>query len=97
MTEMTPMKRLVSLVALVALLMLASVAWAGSSTNFTLSPEVLAAGGQPAASSGYRLASTVGQPFVGLSSGTGAAACSGYWCRFLAEHKIMLPLVLRNY
>ena len=34
---------------------------------------------------------------VGQSASTNYGGCLGYWCGADVEHKIYLPLVLRNY
>jgi len=92
------MKRTVLLLTLAAVLLLAGVTLAMSSTNYRLDwfTPLTSGGGGPASSANYAVNFTVGQSAIGASSSTNYQACLGYWCG-LAEYRVFLPLVLRNY
>ena len=63
---------------------------------YTISPQVVASGGQTSASTDYSLQSTVGQPAVDNASSAGYSACSGYWCSAgLPAYRSYLPLTAR--
>ena len=92
------MKRLSLLLIAVLLLALgsAAVARAGSSANYALQPEVLAAGAQSASSANYTIASTAGQPAIGQATSANYALCSGFWCQAQAAlAQLFLPLLQR--
>jgi len=58
----------------------------------------LTGGGGAASSANYAIHYTIGQTAAGTSSSTSYGACLGYWCGAMAgQHRIHLPLVLRNY
>ena len=79
-------------------LLLSGVALAMRSTNYWLDryTPLTGGGGGPASSTNYAGNFTVGQSGIGASSSTNYQACLGYWCG-LAEYRVFLPLVLRNY
>jgi hypothetical protein len=87
------------LLALAALLLLAGVALAMDSDNYRLDwfTPLTSGGGGAASSDHYAVNLTVGQSVIGTSDSTGYSACLGYWCETAVEHRIFLPLVLRNY
>ena len=93
------MKRATFLLALVALLLLAGVALAMDSEHYRLDwfTPLTSGGGGVASSAHYAVNFTVGQSVIGAFDGTGYNACLGYWCETAVEHRIFLPLVLRNY
>jgi len=89
---------------LLALCVLASagagkVALAQSGGGFDLSWNVASNGGGAMASSSFQLNGTVGQPGVGAGLATGGSyqVGPGFWYGVGGEHKIYLPLVLRNF
>ena len=92
------MKRTTIFLALVALLLLAGVALAMDSEHYRLDwfTPLTSGGGGPASSTNYAVNFTVGQSVVGTSDGTDYGSCLGYWCGTAVEHRIFLPLVLRN-
>jgi hypothetical protein len=79
-------------------LLLAGAALAMESDNYTLDwfTPLTGSGGGLASSSSYAINFTVGQTVVGTSDSTSYAGCLGYWCGVAAEHRIYLPLVVRN-
>jgi hypothetical protein len=86
------------LLALAALLLLAGVALAMDSDNYRLDwfTPLTGGGGGPATSDHYAVNLTVGQSAIGTSDGTHYGSCLGYWCGTAVEHRVYLPLVLRN-
>jgi hypothetical protein len=93
---------------LLAALLLAAVASASASVlrdprvpakfespNADLSWAVLGAGGGRSASASYSMEATVGQPFVGLSTGASAHLSAGFWQTESAGYRVFLPIVLR--
>lgn len=94
---MNKRKTLVLLAALSCIL-LTGKALAMDSTNYRLdwfTP--LTGGGGAASSTSYAISFTVGQTVIGTSDSASYAGCLGYWCSTAAEHKIYLPLVLKNF
>jgi hypothetical protein len=91
------MGKIVALLALLVLLMLASITQAGTSTNYTLTPDVIASGGQAAVSKNYSFVSTVGQPLIGLSSSAVYSTCNGFWCEIAVLYKVYLPVTMKNF
>ena len=92
-------KRMIIVIAgaLLCGLLLTTVALAMSSDHYRLdwfTP--LTGGGGTASSANYGVNFTVGQSAVGAASSTNYGGCLGYWCGEF-EHRIFLPLVLRNY
>jgi len=75
------------------------VALAQSGGGFDLSWNVASNGGGAMASSSFQLNGTVGQPGVraGLATGGSYQVGPGFWYGVGGEHKIYLPLVLRNF
>ena len=92
------MKRVTFLLALVALLLLTGVALAMDSEHYRLDwfTPLTGGGGGTASSASYAINFTVGQSVIGTSDSTSYEGCLGYWCGGAVEHKIYLPLVLRN-
>jgi hypothetical protein len=82
--------------AIAVLLASASVALAQASSNYDLSWHIIASGGGQMGGSGHTIAGTIGQPVVGTMGGSGHALCSGFWCFGTVEHRVYLPLVLRD-
>jgi hypothetical protein len=85
---------------LLAGLALVGMAWAGSSTTYTVDWQVLSGGGAPALSgSGHvALSGTLGQTAVGDSLGDGVTLGAGFgYGAGRGAYSIYLPLVLRNY
>ena len=92
------MKRTMFLMPLVALLLLAGSALAMESDNYKLDwfTPLTGSGGGAASSANYAINFTIGQTVIGTSDSASYEGCLGYWCGRAAEHKIYLPLVLRN-
>jgi hypothetical protein len=89
---------LIGMVGLLVALLLASVAFAQTSTNFDLSWHVLAGGGGRADSTHYAMNGTAGQAVVGFSDNASYGMQSGYWSgTSLPGYGVYLPLVLRGY
>ncbi len=88
------MKRTLILFALAALLV-TGIAMAGNSTP-TVDWWVIGGGGGHQESGICSLDGTIGQPLVGTVSNTPYDLCTGFWCGTFAEHRIYLPIVLRN-
>ena len=90
-------KRLLLLTAgLLLFIVVGTAVLAQTSTNFNLEWHVIGGGGQPAASTNYRVNGTVGQGFAGppAQSGSQAQLTSGYWVVGVEQY-IFLPTVLR--
>lgn len=93
-----PLKKipLVILVLILALGTAASLAWAGNSPNFAIRWQVLAAGGQPAASSsGLSLNGTLGQSLSGSSSSGYVVLETGYWSKAPHPYVYYYPIIGR--
>jgi len=95
---MTTRKIISLVVILLCILLTTGIVWAMSSTNYRLDwfTPLTGGGGGPTDSTNYAANFTVGQTARGQSSSTNYGACLGYWCGEI-EHKVYLPLVLRNY
>jgi hypothetical protein len=80
-------------------LVLTSVVLAMGSDNYRLDwfTPLTSSGGGSASSDSYAVDLAIGQSAAGSSAGAGYVACLGYWCGTAIEHKIYLPLVLRNH
>lgn len=80
-------------------LLLAGVALAMDSDNYRLDwfTPLTGGGGGTAGSTHYAVNLTVGQSAIGTSASTSYEGCLGYWCGGVGEHRIYLPLILRNY
>jgi len=92
------MKRPLLLLSLVlALLLIASTAFAMSSTNFRLDwYELLTgAGGPHLTSTHYAVDITAGQSAIAASTSTNYAARMGFWSAFIGSRNL-LPLIRRN-
>ena len=90
------MKTIFLLLTLAVLLILASTTLAGTSATYTLTPDVIASGGQASASTSYSFVSTVGQPLIGSNGSAAYSMCSGFWCEIVGAYKVYLPTVLKN-
>ncbi len=95
-------RRILSFVSLMALLVVIAASTSVAARDLTglqnlsgldLSWTVLGAGGGHAASATYGLDATLGQPFVGPSSGAVARLAAGFWQDM--GYRVYLPLVLR--
>ena len=86
------------LILIVFLLLLAGSALAMYSTNYRLDwfTPLTGNGGVELYSTNYAAHFTVGQTAVGAASSTNYEGCLGYWCGVPAEHRIYLPMVMRN-
>ncbi len=84
--------------ALLCGLLLAGVALAMDSENYRLDwfTPATGGGGGPASSTNYAVNLTIGQSAIGTSDSTNYGGCLGYWCGAAVEHRVYLPLVLRN-
>lgn len=84
--------------ALMCLFATGTVAWAPA--DFDLNWHVIAGGGGQAASAGFQIAGTVGQPVVGAMSSAGFQLGSGFWFEGGAEPTLFkhyyLPLILKK-
>jgi len=84
----------------VTLLLLTGATLAMESDNYALEwfTPLTSNGGGSASSANYAINFTVGQTVIGASDSASYAGCLGYWCNGgTAEHRIYLPLVLRNH
>jgi len=96
-------RRILSFVLLMALLLVITAsAFAARDPQGFRNPEglgddlswtVLGAGGGHAASTSYSMDATLGQPFVGPSSGAVARLAAGFWQN--VGYRVYLPLVLK--
>ena len=95
------MKRPMFLLALTLLLLLVltSATSAMESTNYRLDwfTPLTGGGGGAVSSTNYAINFTIGQSVAGTLSGTNHEVCLGYWCGGATQHRIFLPLVLRNF
>lgn len=84
------------LLAVTLLLVMTDVAVSENPTNPTsdLSWNVIGAGGGHAASTSYGLEATLGQSFVGASSGSASALSAGFW-QAATNYRIYLPLIIK--
>ena len=80
-------------------ILLGGVALAMSSTHYRLDwfTPGTSGGGEAAGSTHYAVNLTVGQSAIGTSSSTGYRACLGYWCGIAVEHRIFLPLIMKDF
>jgi hypothetical protein len=74
------------------------VALASQASNYSLISNVVAAGGQRAASTQYAAAYVVGQPIIGTSSNADYQACYGFGCAQAGARpsRLFLPLITRS-
>ena len=92
--------RILSFVLLMALLLVITASVSASALrdlrglNADLAWTVVGAGGGHAASASYSLDATLGQPFVGPSSGPAVTLAAGFW-QDLAGYRVYLPLVIK--
>ncbi len=97
---MFTVKRILLLGALAALLVVSGVA-AGSVQPQAVerSRQVIAGGGTSATAGGVTLRATLGQPFVGSSTGGDVKIGHGFWHggEVVASRYVYLPVVLKNY
>jgi hypothetical protein len=92
------MRQMTFLVVLLALLLLVGVASAMSSVNYRLDWFVpLTGSGGAASSANYAVNFTVGQTAIGASTSANYGGCLGYWCGVVAQRRVYLPLVLRDF
>lgn len=84
---------------LTCVLLLTSTAIAMESENYKLAwfTPLTSSGGGSASSTSYAINFTVGQSVIGSSDSANYESCLGFWCGGAAEHRIYLPLVLRNF
>jgi hypothetical protein len=75
-----------------------TVALANQASNYSLTTNAIAAGGQRAVSTQYAAAYVVGQPIIGTSSSADYVACYGFGCAQGATRsaRIYLPLITRS-
>lgn len=90
------MKNIGLLLVIAGLLTLATTTFAGDSTSYTLSPEVLASGSQAASSANYSFSSTFGESLIGSSTSADYSMCSGFWCQIVIQYNVYLPLTLKG-
>jgi hypothetical protein len=86
---------LMIIVLILALGAAAGLAWAGSSPNYAIDRQVLAAGGEPAVSnsSDLSLNGTLGQPITGSSTSGNVVLLAGYWSKAPRPYVFYLPLI----
>ncbi len=89
--------KLILALALCLLLAAALPALAQLSANHDLSWHVIAGGGGESASASHTLMGTIGQPLVGQIGNLSYTLRSGFWHSGAAQHRIYLPLVVRNH
>ena len=82
-------------VALLSLLLLPLSSAAQSGGGYDLTWSTIDGGGGISSNGDYMLASTVGQPDAGASSGGGYTLDGGFWGDVGAPHHVYLPIVLR--
>ncbi len=88
--------RVLLVIALFA--MLASVALAQSGGGYDLTWNTVDGGGATFSTGGeYSLGGTIGQSDAGVLTGGGYTLAGGFWGGAVAQYRIYLPLVLRNY
>lgn len=90
------MKRITLPLLLIILVLVASQAWAMSSTNYRLdwfTP--LTSSGGSASSTNYTGNFCVGQSVSGYASSPGYAAGLGYWYGAAGDYRIYLPLIMK--
>ena len=94
----------VSRSALCALLLLAFLTFPGviaiaqSGGGYDLSWWTVDSGGATfSLGGGYTLGGTIGQPDAGVLSGSGYTLVGGFWAGAVAQYRIYLPLVLRDF
>jgi hypothetical protein len=81
-----------------ALLLLTGVALAQTGGGYDLTWNSIDGGGYMfSTGGGYSLGGTMGQPDAGLLSGGGYTLAGGFWGGALAEYRIYLPVLLKNY
>ncbi len=92
------MKRARPFLILIVFLLLVGSALAMSSADYRLDwfTPMTGTGGEEISSANYGANFTVGQTVVGAASSANYGGCLGYWCGVPAEHRIYLPLVLRD-
>ena len=92
------MRRAIQFSILIIFLLLAGSALAMSSENYLLDwfTPMTGNSGDEINSANYAANFTVGQTVVGAASSANYGGCLGYWCGVPAEHRIYLPLVLRD-
>jgi hypothetical protein len=91
------MKTIALFLVFTALVTLAATTLAGTSANYTLTPDAIAAGGQASVSANYSFVATVGQPLIGASKSANYSTCTGFWCEIAALYKVYLPIGLKNF
>ena len=104
MLSISTHKRLFVLIVRIAIgicgvwgMLLAPVAQAQTGGPYTMSPQVLASGGQTTTSASFAVQSTVGQPAVDSSNSADFEACSGYWCvAGLPAYLAYMPVTVRQ-
>ncbi len=89
--------RKIAILSLLVVLLLSTSALAMSSANYRLDWFVpLTGSGGAASSTHYVVNFTVGQSAIRAAQSTNYKGCLGYWCG-IAQYRVYLPLVLRNY
>lgn len=92
------MKRIMIVMTVLALLLLTGVALAQTGGGYDLTWNSIDGGGYMfSTGGGYSLGGTMGQPDAGLLSGGGYTLAGGFWGGALAEYRIYLPVLLKNY
>ena len=80
----------------ISILLVTGISLARSSTNYTITPDIVASGGGLMSSTHYSLDATSGQMASGLSSCTQYRLAGGYWEGGVEAHKIYLPVILKR-
>jgi len=98
MKKMSGFTATLVLLALTAFFLLASVALAQTGGGYDLTWSTIDGGGYTwSEGGGYALGGTVGQPDAGVLSGGDYTLVGGFWCGAAAQHRMYLPVVLRDH
>ena len=86
------------LLLLATLLALPALVSAQSGGGYDLTWSTIDGGGYTfSEGDGYSLGGTVGQPDAGVLSGGDYTLVGGFWCGAAAQHRMYLPVVLRDH
>jgi len=91
-------RKTIALLAVLLCILLTGSALAMSSTNYKLDwfTPLTSGGGGAASSANYAVNLTIGQAAIGASAGNDYRVGLGYWHGVAIDHKIFLPVVLRQ-
>jgi hypothetical protein len=80
---------------LLLLVLLGLVATALAASGTTLNWQVIAGGGAPVLGTRLHINATLGQPVIGISSGSQITLRSGYWPGIQSQFNIFMPMIVR--